>query len=183
MKMTTLIALLLPALAGAAVLGPAQFPEIAISTDKPLYAAGDSGIIFVSVSTFGRFQEAGLEVVVTGPEGNIIGGAILDTTMPEKMVLNQDRWQTEQSLISENIAFSSPEAVITREVSFTVPGAAPGGTYQISALLTANGNRMEKTYQMDVINNEAVESVITIYIFAFVAVLGIIYFSHDRGKR
>lgn len=174
----TMIFLIFPMIACAAAVGPSSFPYMQIATDKPVYSAGESGSIYISINPDNKFDEAEIEVVVSSPEGVIIDGAIFQTAMPQKTIINPEKWQTQQILVSEGIYTEE----FVREIKFTIPQNAPKGTYEVHAVLVAGADRLENNMEINIINNESVEYIVFVYILAFIIIGLMFYHMHIEKK-
>ncbi len=145
---------------------------INIYTDKGVYQAGDTGKLFIEISSADKNIEIVAEIV--SPEGVIIDGAILYTDLPEKIVLNPDTWQTEQVLIKEDMKYFT-EGKMTREIPFAVPQAAPTGDYTVNVYI---GNELRKSATIGIIGQEAVNDILLIYLIVIIFIIGIKYYNY-----
>lgn len=145
---------------------------INIYTDKGVYQAGDTGRLFIEISSAERNIEIVAEVV--SPEGIIIDGAILYTDLPERVAINPDTWQTEQVLIKEDMKYFT-EGKMTREIPFAVPQAAPTGDYTVNVYI---GNELKKSATIGIIGQEAVNDILLIYLLVIIFIIGMKYYKH-----
>ncbi len=155
---------------------PALALDVNVYTDKGIYQAGDTGNIFVDIGTAEENAEIIAEVV--SPEGVIIDGAILYTDFPEKVVLNQNTWQTEQVLLEEGINYFT-EGRMTRIIPFAVPQAAITGDYAVNVYV--NGE-LKKSAAISIIGHEAVDAILLIYVLAIILIIGMKYYHHTDAR-
>lgn len=160
-------------------------PTLAIYTDRCVYGAGESGTISLELNTYGLMRDAEIEVVVLSPENIIVDGVIIYTDIPEKVVINKDTMQTEQTIIKEGVLFLGDERTVFRTISFTIPEAAPTGDYRIIAKARYIGGVLEQENVISVIGQGVVDSILVIYILIlFVVLLAIIHYkTKDTKKR
>lgn len=157
---------------------PALALDVDVYTDKGIYQAGDTGNIFIDIDMEERNAEIIAEVV--SPEGIIIDGAILYTDLPERIVINPDKWQTEQVLLEEGINYFT-EGRMTRIIPFAVPQAAVTGDYAVNVYV--NGE-LKKSAAISIIGHEAVNAILLIYVLAIILIIGMKYYHHtDTGYR
>ncbi len=145
---------------------------VSIYTDKGVYQAGDTGRLFIEISSAERNIEVVAEII--SPEGIIIDGAILYTDLPERVVINPDTWQTEQVLIKEDVKYFT-EGKIIREIPFAVPQAAPTGDYTVNVYI---GNELKKSATIGIIGHGTANAILLIYLLAIVFIIGMKYYKH-----
>jgi len=165
----------------------AQDPELNIYADRLVYGSGESGSLLLELNTYGLMKEAEIEVVILSPENVIVDGVIIYTEIPEKIVVNKDLWQTEQIILKEGFEFLGDEKTVLREISFTIPQAAPTGNYRVKARVLYIGGVIEEIGIFGVIGGGVVDSILVVYVLIiFIVILAIIHremFNKVKTKR
>ena len=161
-----------------------QEPNILIYADRPIYGAGESGVLLIQFNTYGIMREAEFEVVIISPENIIIDGVIMHTEIPEKIVVNKDNWQTEQIILKEGLEYLAEEKTIFRTIPFIIPEGAPTGDYEVRVRATYIGGVVEELGILPIVGQGVVDSILVIFVIViFIVILAIINREFYLGKE
>jgi len=160
-----IVFLAIPVVADELVILSETKPKLEIYTDKESYHAGERGVITTEIETFGKIQEAEIEIEILSPEGKLVYGYLLYTEIPKETILNPYSDQTIQILYHEDIGYMSPGRIVRRDIVFEVPIDAITGTYTINTKLRSPDITLGKSKFLYISGSgEVIDIIILIYI-------------------
>ncbi len=150
--------------------------RIEIYTDKESYVSGERGTIIIEVETFGKMEQAEIEIEILSPGGKLVYGDLLYTQIPRKTVLNPYTEQTEQVIYHEDIGYMGPGKIVRRIVDFEVPIDAVKGTYTLNVKLRSPDITFGKSESLYISGGgEAIDVIILIYIVILIFSLYLVW--------
>lgn len=118
-------------------------PSLEVITSKFYYMAGDEGFVVLRLDTYGKMENADIEVEVLSPSGKLVEGEMMYTKIPKEVIVNPNTMQTAQVLYDESIHYFGAERTAFRIIEFEVPMDILSGDYTITGRASGGGIVLE----------------------------------------
>ena len=118
-------------------------PVLEVITNKFYYAAGDVGFVVLRLDTYGKMDNADIEIEILSPSGKLVEGDMMYTKIPKEVIVNPNTMQTAQILYDESIQYFGDERTAFRIIEFEIPMDIMSGEYTVTGRASGGGIVLE----------------------------------------